>query len=397
MRLGDPAHRQAPGRHRHRAEPFLRGKALQNRRENSEQFSTTYSFWTDAYVYLGNRVDVDWAFTKNNLGSVLYTTNGYDGVFVIDDRGTRYAMLEGELSERSLADSLNADTGDILRSARRAAVDEAAISRYVDFDGAPAILVASAIKPTSDHAPIDLAKASVMVFVDRLTPAKLAKLGGDYGIANLHLLAGGAAGDKESLALEGTPHRLAWVSSRPGSAMLRETALPLLGIFVLAAGLLFWLSRSAVLNARAVDRQQKVLKRSNQALLASEERFKSIAEAASDWIWEVDGHFVFTYLSVRFRDVTGYQPEAWIGRRLDELLDSDTVNIVKWLEGLPDAGAPSSLVCAFRDSQGQARVGKLSASAIRNGVASGYRGTAADITDEVEAHAKIQHLSLHDA
>nr|WP_284047368.1 EAL domain-containing protein [Pseudomonas aeruginosa] len=179
--------------------------------------------------------------------------------------------------------------------------------------------------------------------------------------------------------------------------MLRETALPLLGIFVLAAGLLFWLSRSAVLNARAVDRQQKVLKRSNQALLASEERFKSIAEAASDWIWEVDGHFVFTYLSVRFRDVTGYQPEAWIGRRLDELLDSDTVNIVKWLEGLPDAGAPSSLVCAFRDSQGQARVGKLSASAIRNGVASGYRGTAADITDEVEAHAKIQHLSLHDA
>ncbi|HIE0742894.1 TPA: bifunctional diguanylate cyclase/phosphodiesterase, partial [Pseudomonas aeruginosa] len=376
---------------------FYVEKALQNRRENSEQFSTTYSFWTDAYVYLGNRVDVDWAFTKNNLGSVLYTTNGYDGVFVIDDRGTRYAMLEGELSERSLADSLNADTGDILRSARRAAVDEAAISRYVDFDGAPAILVASAIKPTSDHAPIDLAKASVMVFVDRLTPAKLAKLGGDYGIANLHLLAGGAAGDKESLALEGTPHRLAWVSSRPGSAMLRETALPLLGIFVLAAGLLFWLSRSAVLNARAVDRQQKVLKRSNQALLASEERFKSIAEAASDWIWEVDGHFVFTYLSVRFRDVTGYQPEAWIGRRLDELLDSDTVNIVKWLEGLPDAGAPSSLVCAFRDSQGQARVGKLSASAIRNGVASGYRGTAADITDEVEAHAKIQHLSLHDA
>ncbi|RPO49850.1 putative bifunctional diguanylate cyclase/phosphodiesterase [Pseudomonas aeruginosa] len=299
---------------------FYVEKALQNRRENSEQFSTTYSFWTDAYVYLGNRVDVDWAFTKNNLGSVLYTTNGYDGVFVIDDRGTRYAMLEGELSERSLADSLNADTGDILRSARRAAVDEAAISRYVDFDGAPAILVASAIKPTSDHAPIDLAKASVMVFVDRLTPAKLAKLG-----------------------------------------------------------------------------QQKVLKRSNQALLASEERFKSIAEAASDWIWEVDGHFVFTYLSVRFRDVTGYQPEAWIGRRLDELLDSDTVNIVKWLEGLPDAGAPSSLVCAFRDSQGQARVGKLSASAIRNGVASGYRGTAADITDEVEAHAKIQHLSLHDA
>ncbi|MGV8248377.1 hypothetical protein, partial [Pseudomonas aeruginosa] len=67
------------------------------------------------------------------------------------------------------------------------------------------------------------------------------------------------------------------------------------------------------------------------------------------------------------------------------------------LGALPDAGAPSSPVCAFRDTQGQGRAGKLSASAIRNGVASGYRGTAADITDEVEAHAKIPHLSLHDA
>lgn len=376
---------------------FYVEKALQNRRENSEQFSTTYSFWTDAYVYLGSQVDVDWAFSKNNLGSVLYTTNGYDGVFVIDDRGTGYAMLEGELSERSLAEALNADTGDILRAARQAALDESAISRYVDFGGAPAILVASAIKPTSDHAPIDLAKASVLVFLDRLTPEKLAKLGGDYGIANLHLLTGGAAGDKESLALEGTPHRLAWVSSRPGSAMLRETALPLLGIFVVAAGLLFWLSRSALLNARAVDRQQKVLKRSNQALQASEERFKSIAEAASDWIWEVDARFVFTYLSTRFREVTGYQPAAWIGRRLDELLGSDTVNIVKWLEGLPDVGTPSSLVCSFRDELGQARIGKLTATAIRNGAGDGYRGTVADITDEVEAHAKIQHLSQHDA
>ncbi|MGG2007762.1 CHASE4 domain-containing protein [Pseudomonas aeruginosa] len=185
-------------------------KALQNRRENSEQFSTTYSFWTDAYVYLGNRVDVGLGLHQEQPRLGALHTNGYDGVFVIDDRGTRYAMLEGELSERSLADSLNADAGDILRSARPCRGGRSGDQPLRRLrTGAPAILVASAIKPTSDHAPIDLAKASVMVFVDRLTPVKLAKLGGDYGIANLHLLAGGAAGDKESLALEGTPHRLA--------------------------------------------------------------------------------------------------------------------------------------------------------------------------------------------
>ena len=51
---------------------------------------------------------------------------------------------------------------------------------------------------------------------------------------------------------------------------------------LLAAGLLFWLSRSAVLNARAVDRQQKVLKRSNQALLASDHDGNEVLEARLD-------------------------------------------------------------------------------------------------------------------
>ncbi len=72
---------------------FYVEKALQNRRENSEQFSTTYSFWTDACVLSGKPGRRGLGLHQNNLGSVLYTTNGYDGVFVIDDRGTRYAML----------------------------------------------------------------------------------------------------------------------------------------------------------------------------------------------------------------------------------------------------------------------------------------------------------------
>ncbi len=87
---------------------------------------------------------------------------------------------------------------------------------------------------------------------------------------------------------------------------------------MLAAGLLFWLSRSAVLNARAVDRQQKVTETQQPGPAVSEERFKSIAEAASDLdLGSLTGISSSTYLSVRFRDVTGYQPEAWIRRRLD--------------------------------------------------------------------------------
>lgn len=118
------------------------------------------------------------------------------------------------------------------------------------------------------------------------------------------------------------------MSSRPGSATLREIALPLLGTSVLVAGLLSWLNRGTVFNACAVDRRQKVLKCSDRVLLASEERFKSAAEAVSSRIWEVDGHSVSVRPSVCFRDVTGYQLEVWVGRWLDELLGSDTVNVI---------------------------------------------------------------------
>lgn len=54
------------------------------------------------------------------------------------------------------------------------------------------------------------------------------------------------------------------------------------------------------------------------------------------------------------------------------------------------------MTCAFRNSQGQVWVSRLSASAIRNGIASDYRSTATDITDKAETHVKVQHLPLHD-
>ena len=50
-----------------------------------------------------------------------------------------------------------------------------------------------------------------------------------------------------------------------------------------------------------------------------EARFQDIASAASDWIWESDAGHVFKYISDRFRDHAGVDPEAILGHSRMEL------------------------------------------------------------------------------
>ncbi len=46
----------------------------------------------------------------------------------------------------------------------------------------------------------------------------------------------------------------------------------------------------------------------------AEQRFRLLVETTSDWVWEVDQNFVYTYSSPRVRDILGYEPEAVLGR-----------------------------------------------------------------------------------
>ncbi len=51
------------------------------------------------------------------------------------------------------------------------------------------------------------------------------------------------------------------------------------------------------------------------ALAESEQRFRSLVEATSDWIWEMDPTGVYTYASPKVFDLLGYDPEEVLGRR----------------------------------------------------------------------------------
>jgi PAS domain S-box-containing protein len=51
------------------------------------------------------------------------------------------------------------------------------------------------------------------------------------------------------------------------------------------------------------------------ALRESEEKFRNLVEATSDWIWETDAEGNYTYSSPRVRDLLGYEPGEVVGRK----------------------------------------------------------------------------------
>ncbi|HCV76320.1 MAG TPA: bifunctional diguanylate cyclase/phosphodiesterase, partial [Pseudomonas sp.] len=173
--------------------------------------------------------------------------------------------------------------------------------------------------------------------------------------------------------------------------------LPIFLAGVLLLGLvLALLIRHALNSARQLDRQFDALVASQAELSRSESRFRELAEAASDWLWESDAAGRITYLSERFARITGHAPGSWLGRPLTELFSSETTRLANWLQdNVHQRDERQVLRCHYRDRQGHARVCEITARPLPEGA--GFRGTASDITAAVNAQAEIEHLSQHDS
>ena len=141
-------------------------------------------------------------------------------------------------------------------------------------------------------------------------------------------------------------------------------------------------------------------KRVDQALRESEERFRDMAESASDWFWETGPDLRFTYDSKRYFEITGFRPEERIGTTRTRYVDSadQDADAEKWAAHLADLEAhrpfknfeyafalPTGHVCHVRIS-GTPKFDPY-------GEFLGYRGTGTDITERKRAEYELQTLA----
>jgi PAS domain S-box-containing protein len=69
-------------------------------------------------------------------------------------------------------------------------------------------------------------------------------------------------------------------------------------------------------------------RRAERALRRSEEKYRTLIEAARDAVFYISPDAKFTALNAAFEEITGWPREQWLGRRFTDLLHPDDVSLV---------------------------------------------------------------------
>jgi PAS domain S-box-containing protein len=134
-----------------------------------------------------------------------------------------------------------------------------------------------------------------------------------------------------------------------------------------------------------------------RALRASEERFRSIAEATQEWIWEIDADGLYTFCSPAAEAILGHSPDQLIGTScLDIVSPSSRQTMADLLKrAIAEKRGWRDVVLRLRHRTGGIRW--LDSNALPllgpSGNVVGYRGAARDITHRRLQQERIARLS----
>jgi len=150
---------------------------------------------------------------------------------------------------------------------------------------------------------------------------------------------------------------------------------------------------NVALKLEALERE-----RAEQELKQSEERFRDIAESASDWFWETDAESKFTFVSDRVEEVTDFKPAWHYGKTRRELMGEDLDKSV-WLshQSTLDEHLPfRDFVYPRKNEDGKIKWMRVSGNPVISdeGEFLGYRGTATDFTEQREAEDRMKFAML---
>ena len=369
-------------------------EGLDERARQLDRVVKDYAWWNEAVEAIQLRRDRAWA--EARLGSYLYGTHEYDWAFVIaPDDTTFHAALEGETMAEDIGSALGNDQWRALVARSRIALTDNephAVHAYIPMrDDRLGIISATAILAEHSWAgPRPEGVPFVLVVVRSLTVEWLRELAGALSLGDLSF---SLAADPPATGLQLAGADGSWIGSvswqprRPGTEFLTALA-PSLGVASLLFVAFGW---SALRQSRSTT----------LAIVESEGRFRDVADASSDWIFETDAQGRVTWISERFIALTGIALGDIEGKPITELL-------------LPMAGEELSaeldqamhehrlfrgIPRCYLDLEGRPRALRVSGKPNRDAAGHhvGWRGTATDVTVEIEARKTAEFLSGHDA
>jgi diguanylate cyclase (GGDEF)-like protein/PAS domain S-box-containing protein len=364
--------------------------AIETKAEEIARTTQDYAWWNDAVRHLDLELDLTWA--DNSIGRYIHETFGYDITFLIgrDDR-TRYMTIDGE---RHTADAFALAPGleHLVAQARAMPPDQpGAVSAYLMLDGAIAIFGVSPITPEPME-PIDTPEGPrpVLVYAQILDRAgMLDPIAETLRLGDLRVVPPEAAGEATLplTAPDGTGlGGLAWQPPPLGQELVRDLAPSLLLALGLIAGFTWFVLDHARKAARTIE--------------AGEARFRDIAEASADWIWEIDGAGRLVFVSERFAEVLGLAPQALLMRPFGELLGTRdaTGGVADLCQAMETRRTFRDLLCPVEAGSDQRRVLRFAGKPVLDSLGGfhGYRGTASDVTAQIAAEQRAHYLALHD-
>ena len=144
-----------------------------------------------------------------------------------------------------------------------------------------------------------------------------------------------------------------------------------------------------IIGFRGIGRDVTERERAEQRLKESEERFRSLVESTSDWIWETDGNGIYTYASPKVKEFLGYEPEEVIGKTPFYFMPTEEANRIanKFKDIAATSGPIERLENTNRHKNGHLVILETSGVPIfdSKGQLRGYRGVDRDITERKKA------------
>jgi len=138
-------------------------------------------------------------------------------------------------------------------------------------------------------------------------------------------------------------------------------------------------------------------KRAEEALRQSEEKFRSLVETTSDFIWEADAAGRYTYASPQVKTLLGFAPEEVLGKTpFDFMPPEEAAKVAATFQALAAAKAPLvNLENVNRHRDGRQVILETSGTPILNaaGELCGYRGVDRDVTERRQAEDQLRVLA----